>query len=91
MCAILRRFKKLLARLAIGGYNRRGSIFIQIFVNSGDGLKQADEMVEDVRQMFEGVEFAGVYAFDTLVREGPNDGNTFQVVTETTFFYEQTK
>jgi len=72
---------------------RGGSIFIQIWtpIETYEGTQKSDQLVQLARTIFEGESFSGVRMFDVVYRETGNDGDSFQVVVEAFFEYDETK
>jgi hypothetical protein len=72
-------------------YRREGTIYIQCFDLSNNGLKTLDEIAANARGIFEGETFDGVYVDDSVIRESGPDGRWFMVVVSCFFHYNQTK
>ena len=72
-------------------YRRTGFIVVQCFGLANTGMKELDDIVMQVRTVFEGEKFDGVFVNDTVTREIGPEGRWFMTVVESFFHYNQTK
>jgi hypothetical protein len=70
---------------------RRGRVLIQLFDQEDQGIKNLDDLAALTRNIFEGVQFSGLFFRDVDVRETGPDGEWYQLVVDAPFFYEETK
>ena len=72
-------------------YERRGKIFVSIFVDVDIGTSLSDSLGKTAQDIFEGESFDGVTVNDTVIREiGAND-IWFHVIMEADFLYNEIK
>ena len=72
-------------------YMRSGLILVQVFTPKNEGRKASDDLVEEIRDIYEGTNFGGVIVNNVVNREvGPQD-DEYQVVVEAAFNYHQTR
>ncbi len=74
-------------------FARFGSAFTQIYTDTDSGTSDVDDLVQVVREAFEGVRLVGttVRFMDVIVRETGVDGKWFQTVIEAEFQYDETR
>jgi len=74
-------------------YGSLGAAFVQVFVPINSGVKSADDLATQARNIFEGVTLASVDVsfLDVLVRETGPDGKWYGVVVQANFDYEEIK
>lgn len=71
---------------------RRSQVFIQVFTALNVGTKQADELVQQARAIYEGTRFSGVWFFHgNVIPIGPIQDGLYQVNLELPFNYEEVK
>lgn len=66
---------------------RRARVLVQIFEPVDRGLRTLDLAADEVRNIFEGVTFSGLYFVGVDVRESGQDGEWFQLVVDAPFDY----
>lgn len=72
-------------------FRRTASVFVQLYDEVDQGLRQLDILARETRGIFEGVSFSGLRFTNVVIRETGADGKWFQVVVEAFFDYEETK
>lgn len=73
-------------------YRRMGTIFVQLFAPTGEGLSTLDEMAIEAMRAFEGKSTAGgVWFRDVRLREVGVDGNWQQANVMADFEYDEVR
>jgi len=70
---------------------RRGRVLVQVFAPVDAGLRTLDGIADEIRDIFEGVTFSGLYFVGVDVRESGQDGEWFQLVVDAPFDYYEVK
>jgi len=70
---------------------RRARLFVQLYSTVDSGTRALDLLADQVRDLFEGVSFSGLYFVSVDIRESGTDGEWYQVVVDAPFFYQETK
>lgn len=71
---------------------RSGIIFVKLYTPIDGGVAPASTLAEQVRTIFEGANFSGVYTNNTQVRHiGPVDGRWYETMVTTAFNFEEQK
>lgn len=70
---------------------RRGRVLVQVFGPVDAGIRTLDLLSDEVRDIFEGVTFSGLYFVGVDVRESGQDGEWFQLVVDAPFDYWEIK
>lgn len=72
-------------------YNRQAMIMATVAVPQNTGTDQVDDLSQQLRAIFEGEKFDGIYVNNALVTEGGNVGEWYQMNLDIFFFYEEIK
>lgn len=74
-------------------FERRGTVFVQVFVPQNTGTIALGSLATVVRETFEGVTLAGttVRFSGVIVRDGGPDGSWFGTTVEAPFTYDETR
>ena len=74
-------------------FERSGSVFVQVFVPSGEGVFDSGTLAQAARAIFEGEDIPGTTVFfqDVVIRETGPSGKWLQTVVEASFQYTETK
>lgn len=72
-------------------YRRVFSIFLQIFTPTNDGMKQAGQLAEEARSIFEGVSFGDLDMNDVSIRDLPPEDKWNKTLVEADGRFYQTK
>lgn len=70
---------------------RRGRVLVQVFGPVDAGLRTLDLAADEIRDIFEGVTFSGLYFVGVDVRESGQDGEWLQLVVDAFFDYHEVK
>lgn len=80
-----------LGRVTNRKYRRVISVFVQIFTPTNSGMKQAGELAEEARSIFEGVAFDGLDMNDVNVRDLGTEGKWQRTLAEADGRYTEIK
>lgn len=72
-------------------FNRRGRVLIQVYDSVDQGTRVLDLLADEVRDIFEGVQFSGLYFISADIRESGQDGEWMQLIVDAPFEYQETK
>lgn len=74
------------------GFTRFGNVVVRLYTAFNRGSVQADDLVDRVREVLEGVTLPGpVWLQNAVAREGGIDGGAFVTTVQVDFFWEQQK
>jgi hypothetical protein len=72
-------------------YRRRARVDVQVFTPADRGMQPGLALAQQVRSIFEGKTFDGLYFFDCVVADGGKDEKWHQVIATTRFDFWETK
>ena len=70
---------------------RRGRVLVQLYDAVDNGTRSLDLLASQVRIIFEGTQFSGLYFVNVDIRESGQDGEWMQLTVDAPFDYIQTK
>lgn len=70
---------------------RRGRVLIQLYDSVDQGTRALDLLADSARDIFEGVQFSGLYFISADIRESGQDGEWMQLIVDAPFDYQETK
>jgi hypothetical protein len=72
-------------------FERRGLIFVSVFIPAENGTSEADLLAKAAQDIFEGTRFNGVIVNDSTIREVGSSDGWYQVIMEANFNYFEIK